>query len=489
MPASPHRADTVLALSIAQLIIRSGLINVIAFLGQVVVARILIPDDFGFFTVVAFIVNFSLLFCDFGSSWALIQNKTEPSRAEYASHFTIKLFLTLAVVTLLWLCAPLLPHVYSEFRAVHIQLLRVFSLSLVFISLKSVPLSIIERKMQYFHVAVIELCGVVFYQAVTLTLAWNGFGVWSLVWGVLAKEALEMALAFYYAQWRPTFALHLPALRGPLKAGGLLQLSTVLNFLHTAIVPVIVGSTQGMNSVGLLNWSSKIASIPTIITDSYGRAAFAGFSRLQHAPEMLRKIIFHSGILIFFCVGLFVTEIFLYAEQLMALVYSDVWLPALPALYWYTGATLGLAFTTTIGAVLLAVGSTKKVLYLNTFSKVLEWSLVFFLYSKLSFLAVPVAACLAMACSAVFHMWVGHRVSLFSFQWLGSYLQIFAAACITGLFFLFISRYAHFQLGFLSLFLQLSATAVVYTTLCMILLNKHMRELGIYLRYTLRPSS
>lgn len=480
MPESQSALDKKLVFSIVQLITRSGIIKVISFIGQVLVARLLLPTDFGFFAVIAFIVNFSSLFCDFGSSWAIIQRKNALTDHERSTLFNVKMILTLIVVCGLWFISPLLPTFFPEFTAEHSLLLKAFSISLIFLSLKTVPLSMIERKMQFMQVALLELSGVIMYQVVTLILAFSGYGVWSLVWGVIAKELTETVLSFYFSGWKPQLYIRFADMHHPVRMGGFLQINTVLNFIHGAVVPIAVGRMNGMNSVGLLDWSTKISSIPTLITDSYGRAAFPGFSRLQHAEAMLKKIAHYSIVLLSLGVGLFCTIIFVHGRQIVAQLYSSQWLPALPALYLYTLATLGIAFTATIGAQLLSKGLSKSILLINTVVKIAEWILIFYLYSKFSFLSVPLAAVASAALSAFLYILVGLRQKLFELNWLGTYARIGSAALFAvGGASVIAPSFAHLPI-YLQLGVELTTTTLMYICFSYLLLRK---EYGLIMAY------
>src|SRR5476651_340716 len=87
------------------LVIREFFLKILSFVGQIFLARILAPAEFGTYVIIIFIINFLGLFADVGLSLAIIQKHEEPTKEELSGVFFLKMGLSCLIVILLWIFA------------------------------------------------------------------------------------------------------------------------------------------------------------------------------------------------------------------------------------------------------------------------------------------------------------------------------------------------------------------------------------------------
>lgn len=398
--------------SLSVLILREFSIKVISFIGQIFLTRLLVPEDFGIFAIIAFVVNFSGLFADIGLPWAIIQRKKEPTDTDLSTVFWIKILLTFCIVVFISFFSFLLPRFYHSFTTAQIVMTQVFAVSLLFTALKAVPAVLLERAINYYKISWIEIGGVVIYQIVTVTAAVQGFGPWSLIIGVLTKELTEMILAFALQPWWPKSFISKTSLRSMLKFGAYIQGNAVVNFIHSSLIPVVIGIKSGPYAVGILDWAQNIAAIPNTITDNYGRVAFSGFSRIQDNIELLRSAIGKSMSLLS-AITLFFTVMTLgFGRQLVEIVFTSKWEAGIPVLYWFSANTFFVAVMAALGAGILVNGHSKKILYANVLTKIVEWILVFLLLPTFSFTSIAIASTGTSLLSFAAYLWIGQELAI-----------------------------------------------------------------------------
>jgi O-antigen/teichoic acid export membrane protein len=173
------------------LVVREFFLKILSFVGQIFLARLLVPSDFGIYVIVVFIVNFLGLFSDIGLSSAIIQKHEEPSREELSSVFILKMGLSILIVVLLWIFAPVIKYAYPAFTTSNILMVRILSLVIITGGIRSIPIALLERKIKYNFISVIDVLGIFIYYLTSLTFAFAHFGVWSFIFGALAKEVGE----------------------------------------------------------------------------------------------------------------------------------------------------------------------------------------------------------------------------------------------------------------------------------------------------------
>ena len=177
------------------LIIREFVIKSFALLGQLILYRVLAPNVFGIFAIIAFVVNLSGLFTDVGLTSAVIQKKGKISQEQFSSIFFLKFSLSFFLFLLIFFTAPLIIKFYPQLTSEEIFMLRVFSLLLLFDPLKTLLIAVFERNLEYAIITKIDIAGIVAYQIFAVFFALKGLSVWSLIFAVLIQEIVQVMLA------------------------------------------------------------------------------------------------------------------------------------------------------------------------------------------------------------------------------------------------------------------------------------------------------
>ena len=135
-----HRAVS----GVMVLTLRKFFLQAFSYIGSIV----LVPEIFGIFAIVSFIINFFAFFSDVGLGAALIQKKEKLTQKDLAVTFTLQQILVITVVAIIYLWAPFFSIKYHLGQQ-GIWLFRVFSLSLFLTSLKTIPSILLERKLKF----------------------------------------------------------------------------------------------------------------------------------------------------------------------------------------------------------------------------------------------------------------------------------------------------------------------------------------------------
>lgn len=386
---------------ITSLLIREIIVKAISFVGQIVVFRIFRPEDFGVFAIIAFVVNFSDLFTDIGLTQSLIQKKKEPSEKVLSSVFIFRQTITVAVCILIIFAASLVTHYYRGLTESNVLMLQVFALTLLLRPLRSLFTIKLERKLDYHIIARVDIAGILSYQIVVVVFALLSFSVWSFIIAIFVKEIVEIAFAYYYTRWRPKFYLQLSVIKELAGYGIFMQAFGLQVFLHEAINPVIVGRLRGPYFVGLNEWSYNMVSVAKVVTDNYGRVAFASFSRLQEQKKELTSLVINSTNHLSIFVFYFIIILFVLGRDLVSFVFSEKWLPALPALYIFGIVIVINTLITPLSTMILALGKVKRMFMLSLLIIIVEWPLSYVLVTRMGFIGVSISALVAVLIATV----------------------------------------------------------------------------------------
>lgn len=398
--------------SLHVLLLREFLMKLFSFIGQLFLARILLPSDFGTYVIIIFLVNFFSLFSDLGFSWATIQKEKTPTQKNLSTIFFLRLTLSIILVIVIYSLAPFVKLLYHGFGESQVMMLRVFALTLIFAAVRSVPVSLLERKLKYREISFIDIYGAITYQFCAVILAVLHFGVWSFIYAVLLKEAVELIFAFSYEKWVPGKHIDIKGVYKMIRFGAFIQSNAILNFIHSSISPLIIGLRSGPYQVGLLDWASNIALIPMSITDNFGRVAFSGFSRVQGDKKLLSKAIQKSMSVLTIIILLFTVLILGFGNDLVKIFYSEKWQAAVPALYFFTAVSFFISAISPIGSGVLVLGRSKDILLVNVVTKISEWIFAFIFVLFFNYVGIAIAAMFSSIITFFSYLYIGRRAGI-----------------------------------------------------------------------------
>lgn len=394
------------------LVIREFFLKLLSFAGQIFLARLLVPSDFGIYVIITFIIGFFGLFSDVGLSLAIIQNKEEPTKTELSEVFMLKVLLSLSLILLIWVLAPYVKLFYTTFNDSNILMLRVFSITLFLTSLRAVPVSLLERKIKYNLISALDILGVFVYYVVALTGAFLNIGVWSFILGAVIKEIAETVILYIAEPFLPHITLSFANIKKMIKFGVYVQGNGLVNFLRSSIVPVIGGRISGPYGVGLLDFSFNISLLPETVASNFGRVAFAGYSRIQAQRELLSSSINRSMSMLSIMLYIFPVIILSFGSVLIPLIFSEKWVPALPALYWYSAGAFFLPVIASLGQGMLAIGKSKEIFWGSFMTAVFGWIIAFLFVRIFGFVAIAATYSLTSFFFSLFYITVLKRSGL-----------------------------------------------------------------------------
>lgn len=376
---------------ISVLMIREFVIKAISVGGQLLLVRILAPEYFGVYTIIAFLVSIVELFTQLGLSTAIIQKKSNLNDSQISSLVFIRVFTSIIGIIALVLLYPILQSIYPQLGSVSIFLILVFSLTLLIKPIKNTIISLLERKLRYGQISTIDGIGMVAYYFVVIILAYFKFGVISFVVAVLVKEIVETSLAYFYRPIKLYFGFSYKQVKGLIHFGLILQIGNFLSFINTSLIPIVGGQFLPTQQLGYLVWSKNISSLPNAILDNYGRAAFSGIAKIQDRPILVSKAIDKSIVTLNILIFFFIAMTLPYLKEFVKYILSDIWFPAVPSLTWFLLGSIFSGAIVALGHGLLAIGKVRALTALSFLITAIEVLAAFLLVSSVGFVGISIA--------------------------------------------------------------------------------------------------
>lgn len=170
----------------------------IQFVVQIILARLLLPDDYGIIALIAVFITVSNIFIQSGFNVALIQKKDVHER-DYSSVFYLSLLTAAICYLALFYVSPVIAAFYNIPQIVPV--LRILSITLFFGAVNGVQNAIISKTMQFKKVFYSSLGGAAISGTLGIILAYQGFRVWALVTQQLTQQFVMTLILYGLPKW------------------------------------------------------------------------------------------------------------------------------------------------------------------------------------------------------------------------------------------------------------------------------------------------
>jgi len=305
----------------------------IAFLVQLILARLLDPSDYGVLTLLTIFINISQVFVQSGLNTSLIQRK-DVTENDYSTVFYTSLGISILLYVILFFTAPFISAYYKMPELKNV--LRVLALILFPGAFNSIQNAKISKEMRFKNLMYCTLGAVVISGLVGIVMAYNGFGVWALVGQQLSNQISICVIMLITVKWRPKKVFEFHRIKVLFSFGWKLLCSNLIETVYRELRSLVIGKKYDSSTLGFYSRGKQFPELTINNVDgSIQSVMLPALSKEQDNKEklksMMRRSIITSSYVIFpLMVGLAVV-----AEPLIALTITEKWLPCVPFLRAY----------------------------------------------------------------------------------------------------------------------------------------------------------
>lgn len=302
----------------------------IQFIVQIILARLLAPDQFGILAIVMVFINIAQVFVQSGFNTALIQKK-DADDIDFSTIFYLSLGVAGILYTIIYFSSPLIAHYYNDPNL--ISVLRVLSLVLFTGAFNSIQDAYISKNLLFKTLFISSLGAILISGISGIIAAYRGFGVWALVIQQIIHQISLAAIKWFTVKWRPIMMFSLIKVKDLFSFSWKLLVSSLINTLYLDIRTLIIGKIYTPSVLGYYNRGQLIPSvIISNIDGSIQSVIFPTLSAYQNdqnrVKELMRRAIVSSSFIIFpMMIGMAVVS-----EPFVRAILTEKWLPAVPFL-------------------------------------------------------------------------------------------------------------------------------------------------------------
>ena len=295
----------------------------IQFVFSILIARLLLPSDYGAVAMLNIFLSISQSFIDCGFGTALIR-KLDRTDTDFSTVFYFNIVVGLFFYIVLWLASPYIAAFY-EIPLLE-DITKVLALTFVFSSFSGVHSAKLSITIDFKTIAKISIIVTILTGSVGLWMAYNGYGVWALVIQAVSWSLLRTVLLWLFVRWIPKWIFSWKSFRGMFSFGSKLLISGLIDTTYKNIYTLVVGKVFSSTTLGLYSRASGLAQYPSSnITSVLQGVTFPVLSSIQNETERLadayKRFLRISAFIVFpLMIGLAAV-----ADPLVRLVLTDKW--------------------------------------------------------------------------------------------------------------------------------------------------------------------
>ena len=310
-------------------LLAAGAGRVLSVAALAVVARILAPEEYGLFAFALVYITYLNTLGDFGVGTALVYWKERVGDAAQIT-FLVNLATGITWCVLTLVLAPVVADFFGSPSGTPV--LRALAAIFIIRSLGNTHDALCRKELRFRARLVPELGLAATKAGITVTLAVAGVGVWSLVWGQLAGEAVWTTALWRAVPWRPQVRWPLEIFRPMLRySREIVAVNVVAAVVHHADL-VVVGRMLGVEALGFYQLAYKIPEIAVILVLwQVNTVLFPAFSKVED-PSRLASAYVETIRYVALLALPAAAGLFMLAEPILLNVFGEQWGPSVPIL-------------------------------------------------------------------------------------------------------------------------------------------------------------
>lgn len=309
--------------------------QVVGLVRAIVIARLLIPEEFGLLGMALTVVAGLTALTTIGLDQSILSNQFTYGDAReshlntvWSAEIVRSLVLTMLVIT----CAYPLAEFYGQPRLRLI--ISVLSLNVLIQGFQNIGLVILRKQIGFARIFWYEVAAHLSEIIVTIGLVLLLRNVWGLVVGLISGNALRVLLSYAFHPYRPRFSFDKTALQRALSFGKFTLVIAVASYVTTMADNVMVGRMLGSNALGNYALAYNLASVPIgVLVYALGRVLFPAYAEIAaDRPQDLGRAfskVFTISSLILITIAV---PTFLLADEIVHLLFGAAWAAAGPVL-------------------------------------------------------------------------------------------------------------------------------------------------------------
>ena len=299
----------------------------VSFVVSLVLARMLLPEEYGSIALVLVFINLANVFVSNGLGETLIQ-KPDAKQSDFSTMFFCSLFLSILLYAFLFCSAPFIARFYNNEQL--ILVLRVLGLQVPLSSVNTIQQAYVSKHMMFRKFFYSTVGGTLISGFIGIVLAYNGAGIWALVIQYMTNTFINTFILFITVKWYPTFEFDKNSAKTLFSFGWKLVAAQFMNQVYVELKNLFIGKIYTPADLASYNKGEQFPSVLVMnINSAISSVLFPAMSIANQEKGKLKELTRQSIMMSSYVVFPIITGLIIVAEPMIRLLLTDRWIKML----------------------------------------------------------------------------------------------------------------------------------------------------------------
>lgn len=304
--------------------------QLVTFIVSIVLARILLPEDYGKIALITIFTTILQVFVDSGLGTALIQKK-DADELDFSSVFYFNLVMCIILYIFMFIGAPTISQFYNDNSLTPI--IRVISITILISGVKGIQQSYVSKNLLFKRFFYATIGGTIFSAIVGITLAYLGYGVWAIVAQQLTNTSIDTLILWITVKWRPIKRFSWIRLKVLLSFGWRMLASSLLDTVYNNMRSLVIGKMYSSSDLALYNQGNQFPNvIVNNINSSIDSVLLPTLAREQDDSIRLKNMTRRAIKISTYIMAPIMMGLAFCSESIVKIVLTDKWIGCVPFL-------------------------------------------------------------------------------------------------------------------------------------------------------------
>ena len=357
------------------------------FVFSIILARLLMPEEFGYVAMVMVFINICITLIDSGLTQSLIREDMSDER-DYSTIFFFNLVISLILYLILYFGAPYVGGFYDQ-PILH-NLIRWQGVIIIIHALTLIQETLMIKNLEFKRIFYASLPSIIIAGCVALYMAYKGYGVYSIVAYSVLDTGIMSGILWFISPWQPKLRFHTDKFRYHFRFGAHLSASNVLETLFNELYNIILGKYFSPAHLGFFNRAYAMQRLPVSnLAVILNKVTYPIFARIKSNNQKLKEVYGKLMLMVIFLLTPVLLFAGILAVPLFRLILTEKWLPAVP--YFKILCLAGIIYPLNLynvnilkikgaSATILRLQLYKKIIFVLSLGLIVIWGLFGLLY-------------------------------------------------------------------------------------------------------------
>lgn len=302
--------------------------QLIGFGVSVILARLLLPAEFGLIGMIGIFMGISSVLISSGLGASLIRTE-HPTQTDYSTVFVFNLVGSMVLYTIMFFAAPFIADFFKQPLLAAIT--RWYCLIFVINAFSAIQVTRLHKRLDFKTETKSSIISTLASAITGVTMAYNGFGVMSLVWMAIVGALVKNIMLWTQSGWKPSLVFDREKFRYHFSFGSRMMVSGILDIVFTNAYVLIIGKFFSATQLGYYNRADSLRQLPvSTFSGILNKVTYPLFADIKNDDVRLKSVYKQIMKMVIFVIAPVLMMMGVLAEPLFRFLFTEKWLPAVP---------------------------------------------------------------------------------------------------------------------------------------------------------------